>query len=321
MGDAAPLISIPEAVMPPSNAATGAAEWYQGADGKVMRAALFTPQSAARGSVVLSPGRTEPIEKYVEVIGELLDRGFVVLVHDWRGQGLSHRASSDRLLGHADGWRRFLSDFQRMIATFEARLPKPWIAMGHSMGGGLTTLVLAEGETRFAAAVLSAPMLGLNLGKRSFGSVRFGAGLMSMIGRGKRYALGQFDPFKETFEENPVTHDRGRYMRHRAQIIAEPKLALGAITWGWLRFATDLVHRVARSPRIEQLAIPYVIVAAEEERLCDNTAARRVAERAPKGRFVVAPGAFHEVLMEIDERRAQFWAAFDPVADAVAPRV
>jgi lysophospholipase len=32
------------------------------------------------------------------------------------------------------------------------------------MGGCLTMLALATGETRFAAAVLSAPMLGLNTG-------------------------------------------------------------------------------------------------------------------------------------------------------------
>ena len=39
-----------------------------------------------RGTVVLSPGRTEPIEKYYEVIGNFLARGWCVLTHDWRGQ-------------------------------------------------------------------------------------------------------------------------------------------------------------------------------------------------------------------------------------------
>jgi lysophospholipase len=30
-------------------------------------------------------------------------------------------------------------------------------------------------------------------------------------------------------------------------------------------------------------------------------------------------GAYHEILMETDERRAVFWDAFDTVAEAVAP--
>ena len=38
------------------------------------------------GKVVLSGGRTEPIEKYFEVIEDLTGRGFVVLAHDWRGR-------------------------------------------------------------------------------------------------------------------------------------------------------------------------------------------------------------------------------------------
>jgi lysophospholipase len=100
--------------------------------------------------VVVSPGRSEPIEKYFEVVQDLLDRGFVVLVHDWRGQGLSHRALPDRLKGHAAGFKEFLGDYQALLAAFETRLPKPWIALGHSMGGCLTMLALATGESRFS---------------------------------------------------------------------------------------------------------------------------------------------------------------------------
>jgi lysophospholipase len=315
MAEAAPLYSVPEAPMP-----EGAAEWYAGADGTRLRAALFPAQGRARGSVVLSPGRTEPIEKYVEVIGELAARGFVVLCHDWRGQGLSARALKDPLAGHADGWRPFLDDFRRMLAAFEARLPKPWIAMGHSMGGGLTALALAEGETRFSAAVLSAPMLGLNLGNRSLASVRWLSGMMRLFGRGAAFPSPPADPFAETFADNVLTHDAARYARTRAQIVAHPELALGSPTFGWVHFATLLVQRVERSPRIDALPIPVLVVTAGEEKLCDNQASRRFAKRIPKGRYVEIEGAYHEVLMETDPLRAQFWAAFDPLADEVAPR-
>jgi len=91
MTDPAPLLSIPEAEAP----ANGGAAWFQGRDGARLRAALFHPDGPPRGSAVLSPGRTEPIEKYFEVVRELQARGFVVLVHDWRGHGLSVRMTSD----------------------------------------------------------------------------------------------------------------------------------------------------------------------------------------------------------------------------------
>ena len=75
--------------------------------------------------MVLSGGRTEPIEKYFEVIGELLERGFVVLAHDWRGQGLSHRALPDRLKGHARGYKDFLGDYRRCSTPSSRGCPSP----------------------------------------------------------------------------------------------------------------------------------------------------------------------------------------------------
>ena len=110
--------------------------------------------------MVVSPGRTEPLDKYFEVIGELQARGFVVLAHDWRGQGLSARMLPDPLKGHAEGSGPFLSDYRLLLDHFEDRLPRPWIQLGHSMGGCLSLLALARGETRFSACALSAPMLG-----------------------------------------------------------------------------------------------------------------------------------------------------------------
>src|SRR3954454_10989135 len=67
----------------------GRADFFLARSGHRLRAARFAPPSTPRGSVILSTGRSEPIEKYGEVIGELLARGFVVLAHDWAGQGLS----------------------------------------------------------------------------------------------------------------------------------------------------------------------------------------------------------------------------------------
>src|SRR4051794_13451902 len=187
MLEPAPLVDIPEDPVPPG----AEADWYVGAGGAKLRAALFTPRGRARGTVVLSGGRSEPIEKYFETIRDFMDRGFVVLAHDWRGQGLSARELSDRLKGHAKGYKSFLEDYRRLLDAYQDRLPRPWIAVGHSMGGCLTLLALAHGERRFAGAVLSAPMLGLQLGKFSAGSAALLTRISLAVGRGGHYALGQ----------------------------------------------------------------------------------------------------------------------------------
>jgi alpha-beta hydrolase superfamily lysophospholipase len=312
LAQAPPLFGTDAAPVP----AGAAAEWFTGAGGARLRAALFAAKGASRGSVVLSGGRTEPIEKYFEVIGELTGRGFVVLAHDWRGQGLSHRLLRDRMRGHASGSDDFVADFEAMITAFAERLPKPWLAIGHSMGGCLTALVLARGETRFAGAVLSAPMLGLQTAPTPPPLTRVLAQILTLVGAG-----GVSTPGGDaaSFETNILTHDPRRYARNVGQIAAHPELALGPPTWGWLAFAFAAIAELQIGPGAPQVEIPVTIVAAGEDRIIDNAGTRLVASRFPKGHYIEAPGAFHEVLQETDEIRAVFWREFDAVAAAVAP--
>jgi len=316
MGEAASLVSIPEAPVPDH----GKAEWFSGADGATLRAALFEPQGTPRGSVMVSPGRSEPIEKYFEVVQDLLDRGFVVLVHDWRGQGLSHRALPDRLRGHAVGFKPFLGDHRALLTTFEPRLPKPWIAVGHSMGGCLALLALATGETRFSAAVLSAPMLGLNTAGVPPWVAAPLSWTLSRVGLAGEYVQGgRYDPLAQTFVGDALTHDEARYDRYQAQLRADPRIALGGMTWGWADFAISACAWLRGAGRLEKIAIPVTIVAAELDTRVLNADQQRAAARIPNGRYVEVAGSFHEILIETDPRRAIFWQAFDETVDPVAP--
>ena len=310
----APLISIPDAPAP-----SGAdAAWFEGSGKAPLRAALFPAKGTARGSIVLSGGRTEPIEKYFEVIEDLTGRGYVVLAHDWRGQGLSHRELGDRLAGHADGYQAFLADYRALLAAYESRLPKPWFAVGHSMGGCLTLLALAHGEAaRFEGAILSAPMLGLQTGGIPLAIARALAGFNVLIGRAGVYARP--DGPAETFENNVLTHDRRRYQRARDQVAAHPDLGLGGPTWGWLDFAFRATGYLARAENLKSVTIPVVIVSAEQDKLVDNHAQRAVAKNLPNGEFITVPGAYHEILMETDTMRNIFLRALDALLGRSAP--
>jgi len=317
MAELAPLVTTPEAPVPPG----GEAEWFRGARGAQLRAALFKPAGRMRGSIILSGGRTEPIEKYYELIGDFLERGFVVLAHDWRGQGLSARDLPNRLKGHAKGYKDYLEDFQALLRSFADRLPKPWVAVGHSMGGCLTLLAMAHGERRFAGAVLSAPMLGVKTGKVPVKQARLAARLENLFGRSGRYVLGQLgSPFDDAFDGNVLTHDRARFARTCGLLAAEPKLALGGPTWGWLDFAFRATAYLARPERLREITVPVVIVSAEDDQLVDNAAQAAAARHLPQGKLISVPGAFHEILMETDPMRNIFLRAFDALTGRVAPK-
>lgn len=311
------LVNLPEDPVP-AGAEPG---WVTGAGGARLRAALFTPPGRARGSVVLSGGRTEPIEKYFETINEFMEMGFVVLAHDWRGQGLSARELPDRLKGHAKGFKPFLEDFRRLLNAYEERLPRPWIAVGHSMGGCLTLLALAHGETRFAGAVLCSPMLGLRFGKVSPLAAAAMLRANLMLGRSSRYVLGDpGKPLDDTFEGNALTHDARRFARFRAQVRACPDLALGNPTWGWLDFAVRATAFLANPERLRGVTIPVEILSAGEDTVVDNTAQAVAARNLPQGRLITVPGAFHEILMETDDMRSLFTKLFASFSGKTAPR-
>jgi lysophospholipase len=268
--------------------------------------------------VVVSAGRTEFVEKYFEVIGELLDRSYTVLIHDWRGQGLSTRLLPDALKGHARRFDDLVADFGRLLDHYQTRLPKPWISLSHSMGGCLTMLALAQGERRFSAAIQSAPMLGLKPQRQT--ALRVAVWLMDHFGAANLYALGgRGDPYTATFETDRLTHDRARYDRTQALICEHRDLALGGVTWGWVESAFEALSWLHRTRRLAEVSIPVTLIGAGQDNLVDNEGQKLVADHLPHSRYLEIPEAFHEILMETDDIRAVFWREFDALAGSISP--
>ena len=304
-----PLLALPD-FKPPGQPR---AAWVKARDGVRLRTAVF-PAAKPRGIVVLNTGGTEFIEKYYEVVGELLARSFTVLVHDWRGQGLSDRLiPGEPLKGHAVSADSFLSDFAEILNHY-ADLPRPWIALGHSMGGALTLLALLRGQTGFSATVLSSPMVGVNTSPIWGPAAALWTRTNVLVGRAQALVRPASDPLQDVFAGNPVTHDEARWTRGHALLVAHPELALNGATWDWLNFALRAGSEIRAGAR--KLSLPLAIAAAGAEQLADTAATGRFCAATPGAKFEEVQGAFHELLMEIDVKRAQFWALFDSTAAA-----
>ncbi len=272
-----------------------------------------TADARPRGTVVLLHGRTEFIEKYYEVISDLRDRGFAVLTFDWRGQGLSTRELKDWQRGHVASFNDFLDDFKFVIqSSFASDLPKPWVLLSHSMGGPVALRFLQQDSTTFASAIFSAPMLAMPqvMPKPIFHTLLFGA---MALGRGSKepFASKPVDPATQAFETNPVTSDRARFERARAFVRAEPRLAVSGLSWSWVNAATRFLAEMRLPQNMAMIKTPCLFVAAEKELLVDPNGAQQVAGLSPHCQALVVEGAMHELLMEQDVFRDQFFAAFD----------
>jgi lysophospholipase len=305
--------------IPGNDVPDGAEEhWLEGRGG--VRVRVMTAPAArqpVRGTAVVAPGRTEFIEKYFEVIRELQARGFCVFCIDWRGQGLSGREVENGQKGHLASFDDPVNDLSTALKLFAQRLPRPYIGLAHSMGGAILLRALQTRRIELDAAAFTAPMWGIaNLNKSAKGLSRF----MTSIGAGGRFAPGVEKRWqREAFKKNPVTTDEGRHARCQTLIQEEPRLALAGPTLGWVAAAADVIEGFHQPGAFAHLRIPILVATASNELLVDNKSHDDVVAALPDATHIVVEGAKHEILMERDEYRAQFWAAFDALAARVAP--
>lgn len=319
LSTSAPLMSIPESRAPEG----GVGEWFRGAGGLRLRLGYWPCVRPARGTVFVSPGRGEPIEKYYDLVKDLRERDFHVVVHDWRGQGLSARLLPDRLKGHARSSEEFLDDFQRLLDVFEDRAPKPWVMLGHSMGAALNLATLIKGEPRIAGAFFTNPMLRIKTGRHSLWAVTFQTNWQLNHGRGTEYVPELFDdPFEHTFENDALTHDRERYNIWHEQLFACPHLAVGSPTWGWLAFALKLGETLLKDKNrvAKKVRTPVTLLCSGDDHLIHKGPTKAFARKLGKAQYVEIAGSEHEILIESNEYRDQMFQELDTLLDFVAPR-
>lgn len=288
--------------------AGGEAFWARTSDDLRIRIAHW-PAEAAKGTVLIFPGRTEYIEKYGMVAGELAQRGFASVAIDWRGQGLADRMLDDTLVGHVDSF----TDYQKDVATVmraarELSLPRPYFLLAHSMGGCIGLRAVMEGLPVQAAA-FTGPMWGIALAPH----MRLLAGglstLMPKLGRGHLLPPGRSTDsyvLTEPFESNMLTTDPAMFQMMRDQLSAHPELELGGPSFTWLREAfAETKHLASRAAP----NLPAVSWLGTNERIVDSAAIVSRMEGWKGGRLEMVQRGEHEVLFEGPERRSEIFDA------------
>lgn len=295
----------------------GTVVWVEGKSGAAIRTAVWpNPDggpSGQRGTIFIMPGKGEYIEKYFEVTGELLQRGFAVVSIDWRGQGLSHRDVDHPTKAYIGNFDDFLDDFDAVFAAHSKALSAPFIGLAHSMGGNIALRIVGEHRVSFDAMVMTAPMTGLNVPpvwEKSFMAVA-----QTAIGlkKGRAFVPGAAnqDPLTEKFEGNTVTSDPERHARTLAIAAALPEIALGGATYGWVHEALGSIAKIVKPAFGRSIRIPMLIIAASEDKLVDPVSNRYVGVNIPGAEFYMIDGAMHEILMDKDVYRDAFWGYFD----------
>ncbi|MCX5571220.1 alpha/beta fold hydrolase [Kaistia nematophila] len=304
------LQSFPDNPVP-----TGAAEQtVMTADGVRLRAAVWRPEGRLKGTVCIVHGRAEAIEKYYEVVGELLERGFAVASFDWRGQGASERRLQNPRKGHVDDFVEYERDLEAFIETVMLPdCPPPYFVLAHSTGGLVCLRLARRRPQAFSRMVLVSPLLDFGGFAPSRGFINFAAGAFSLLGLGDALPPGAriAEVDERGFKGNPLTSDPRRFDRTIAIAKARPELTVGAPTIAWLHAACRAMNEASNPAFAAEIRIPTLMIAAGEDKVVSPLAIERFAREMRIGSQIVIPGARHEILMERDPMRGLFWAAFD----------
>jgi lysophospholipase len=113
------------------------------------------------------------------------------------------------------------------------------------------------------------------------------------------------------FEGNPLTSDPLRYARNVEIVKDAPQIAIGSPTIGWIYAACRAIREAADPEFGPSIRIPVLVVAAALDKVVSVSAIETLVAELRAGARVVIAGARHELMMERDAVREQFWAAFD----------
>ncbi|WP_421262274.1 alpha/beta fold hydrolase [Aeromonas jandaei] len=279
---------------------------FKGKDGIAIRYAALRQEKVDRAILIVN-GRVESYLKYQELAWDLWRQGYSLYLIDHRGQGMSGRMLSDHDKGYVDQFDDYVVDMKQFHDQIIMEdKPAKLFLLAHSMGGAISARYLERWPDDIRAAVLSSPMLGINLGGLPKWLAR---GLATTIGTvggwfgEPPYGPGQGPYQDHGFADNELTHSQSRYQAFRQIYEQHPQIKLGGATAHWIyQGITGADAAIADAGAIKT---PLLLLQAGNDSVVDNAAQDAFCTKAncEGGKPLRIEGAWHELFIESDDKR------------------
>lgn len=244
------------------------------------------PQNS-KGLIVITHGHGEHSESYHRLVDGIYDSGWDCIAWDWRGHG---RSEGKR--GYAGHFSHYVWDYKKfleLLLSQESYKSKPWIALGHSMGGLIQTHALLENKLNlpFKAQILSAPLFGVSvevpLLKDLAALAAFHLYPKLTLGNELKFEQLTRDPsILLEFEKDPLRHDQ-----------MSPGVYIGFLQ------ALEYIHKHAMD-----LKIPLLLQLGGQDTIVSNTEALRFFDNVGSVLKVkkVYHDSHHEIYNDLDKQ-------------------
>lgn len=267
------------------------------------------------GTVLLLMGWGEWIEKYTEVIQNWNNRGYDIIIAEWRGQGLSSRFLMDRTKTWLPSFDLLVDDLDRLFKTELAQTPNV-ILLCHSMGAHIGLRWFLERGRKYSAikgVMLASPLHYFNTYPLPpiLAILVIHAAIWFGLDQAHVYGQKEFNQTSGRYETNPLTTDEPAYRMMIEQLNQQPTLKVGGFTYGWLYALLQSVKRLELDLSRGAPRIAYMVMGSEDDMLVDARCFAQIASMLPHCKTHILAGAKHELLREAPELRRQTWQWMD----------
>lgn len=261
----------------------------------------------ANNCLVILPGRTEPLEKYAEVVYDLLatnaGKNLNFYLIDHRGQGSSGRMASPADMGHVDQFSNYVTDLETFIANqkLDQNCDQKFL-LAHSLGAGIAVSYILKNPNTFDRVALTSPMLKIMTKPYSYKVARAIVQTSTGIGRGAKFALGQkgYNPNLK-FEENTFTTSLVRFKMAMGMYDTYPLTKLGGVSSRWILEVMKATDKM-RS-RYHEINAPMRVFNAGIEVYSEPSEMVKICSEAANCKRIFLESSKHEVLMDRDINR------------------
>jgi lysophospholipase len=254
---------------------------FQVAEGIELEAG-YSPVANAKGTVILVPGYTAPLELYGAAVASFNEAGYNLAAVAQRGQGRSYRELPDPEKGWMESYGVLAADLAAFIQDTKQRFDGPYFLYGVSQGAHISMRALAEHELDIEALSVAVPMVEIDTSPFPYVLAGGVASFYTLTGLGDVYApgRGQWTPKVINWgaptqcNKNPDT----AYLRD-ALFALEPELRSQAPSNRWVMETMRSTSVLKLDESLSKIGLPVLMATAGQDSIVKTDASAKLCER------------------------------------------
>jgi lysophospholipase len=287
-------------------------DYFPGFDSKSIRYGCFGNKDYSK-ILVLLQGRAEYMEKYHHIVKHFINRGFIVFMLDWRGQGGSVRELPNKDKGYVNDF----IDYQKDLHIFLNKIVSKYLGhkkvycLAHSMGAhNAARYIIENKESFFSKVFLVSPMFGIKTYPLPQKSAEIISKIACKSGFKNCYVPGTGN-YKETeFKNNPLTSDYEKFQDNNLYLKKHRELAVGGPTYSWLYNAFLSMNFILKNKDKLNINTDTKIIFGTDDGVVTEKPAYIMGNYTTHG-IAKIQNARHEIMMENPEILSIFFEKAD----------